>query len=95
MARMEHLIRVQNERDRKLMCWLRERVSDESITAAAKRCGGSSKPYLSAVCRKLGLTAPSYLLHRHANPSPIAEKSLAAIREILAAKTNAPGRSPY
>ncbi|AET95525.1 hypothetical protein BYI23_E003640 (plasmid) [Burkholderia sp. YI23] len=90
MARMEHLVRVQNERDRKLMCWLRERVSDESITAAVRRCGGRSKPYLSA--GKLGLTAPSFLLH-HANPSPIAEKSLAAIREILAAKTNASARS--
>jgi hypothetical protein len=40
---MEHLVRVQNERDRRALAWLRAR-----------------KPYLSAVCRTLGVTAPRF-----------------------------------
>ena len=33
---MEHLVRVQNERDRRTLAWLRERVGDASIAAAVE-----------------------------------------------------------
>lgn len=85
---MEHLVRVYNEKDRRTLEWLRQRVADAAITVAVEQCGRSGKPYLSALCRYLGVRAPSFTpLARH-TPSPIAEQSLAAIRSILAAQTS-------
>jgi hypothetical protein len=66
---MEHLVRVQNERDRRTLEWLRERLSDEAITTAALNCGGASKPFLSAVCRSLGVTPPHFTPQRRWRPS--------------------------
>ncbi len=57
---MEHLVRVQNERDRRTLAWLRVQVGDAAIAEAAQHCGGPSKPYLSSVCRMLGGTAPRF-----------------------------------
>jgi hypothetical protein len=82
---VEHLVRVQNERDRRTLAWLREHVGDAAITAAARRCG-PSKPYLSTVCRTLGVTAPSFSAQRRHTPSATAEQSLATIRQILASR---------
>ncbi|MFL9965983.1 hypothetical protein PQR02_34195 [Paraburkholderia sediminicola] len=82
---MEHLVRVQNERDRRTLAWLREHVGDAAIVAAARRCG-PSKPYLSLVCRTLGVSAPRFSAQRRPTPSATAEQSLAAIRQILAAR---------
>jgi hypothetical protein len=62
---MEHLVRVQNERDRRTLAWLRGHVGDAAIVAAAQRCGGLSKPYLSAVCPTLEVTVPA-AWHRYA-----------------------------
>jgi hypothetical protein len=83
---MEHLVRVQNERDRRTLAWLRERVGAAAIVAAAQRYVGPSKPYLSAVCRTLGITAPRFSAPRRPVPSATAEQSLAAIRQILASR---------
>jgi hypothetical protein len=35
--------------------------------AATQRCGGASKPYLSAACRTLGVTTPTFSAPRRAN----------------------------
>ncbi|SEK08863.1 hypothetical protein [Paraburkholderia diazotrophica] len=86
---MEHLVRVQNERDRRTLAWLREQVGDAAIAAAAQRYG-ASKPYLSAVCRTLGVKAPRFVASRRLTPSAAAEQSLATIREILATRTGHP-----
>jgi hypothetical protein len=83
---MEHLVRVQNERDRRTLAWLRESIGDASIVAAVERCG-RSKPYVSAVCRTLGVTAPPFSAPRRLVPSATAEQALAAIRQILASRT--------
>ena len=83
---MEHLVRLQNERDRRTLEWLRERLSDEAITAAALNCGGASKPFLSAVCRNLGVKPPRFTSQRRPTPSATAERSLATIRSILSSK---------
>jgi hypothetical protein len=83
---MEHLVRVNNDRDRQVLAWLRRTVGDTAIEAAAAKCGGLTKPYLSAVCRTLGLQPPR-LLQRHSCPSTlIAEQSLSAIKNILTAR---------
>ncbi|WP_084688184.1 hypothetical protein [Paraburkholderia oxyphila] len=84
---MEHLVRIYNERDRKTLEWLRRHVGDAALAAAVARCTGPGKPYLSSVCRQLGVKTPEFPLPRRQNPSAVAEQSLAAIRSILAART--------
>jgi hypothetical protein len=88
---MEHLVRVQNERDRRTLAWLRAQVGDAAVAAAAQRCSGASKPYLSVVCRTLGVTAPRFAASGRLTPSAAAEQSLSTIRHILASRT---GRAP-
>jgi hypothetical protein len=83
---MEEWVRVQNERDRKVLAWLRGRVGDTAIATAARACArGDSKPYLSAVCRQLGLSAP-ILPNRSVITEAVGEKHLAAMYEILRAR---------
>jgi hypothetical protein len=83
---MEHLVRVQGERDRKTLAWLREHVGDAAIAAAAQRYDRPGKPYLSTLCRMLGVTAPRSSVPRRRAGSAVAEQSLAAIRQILASR---------
>jgi hypothetical protein len=85
---MEHLVRVYNEKDRQTLEWLRRHVGDAALAAAVERCAGSGKPYLSAVCRQLGVKTPEFhLSRRRESTSPVAEQCLATIRGILAART--------
>jgi hypothetical protein len=83
---MEHLVRVRNEQDRRTLAWLRAQVGDAAITDAAQQCGGPLKPYLSSVCRQLGVTAPRFGALRRLRASAAAEQSLATIRQILASR---------
>ncbi|WP_427306978.1 hypothetical protein [Cupriavidus sp. H39] len=84
---MEHLIRVQNDYDRQVLAWLRGRIGDAALQAAAQRLAGPRKPYLSTLCRSLGIRPPSRRqfaaeaarLHR-----AVGDSYLARIREILA-----------
>jgi hypothetical protein len=58
---MEEWVRVQNEHDRQVLAWLRERIGDATVAAAAQACArGDTKPYLSTVCRQLGLSVPRF-----------------------------------
>jgi hypothetical protein len=85
---MEEWVRVQNERDRKVLAWLRGQVSDTSIATAARACAqGDSKPYLSAVCRQLGINAP-ILPSRSQTSEAVGERHLAVMYEILRARPN-------
>lgn len=84
---MEHLVRVHNEKDRQTLEWLRRNIGDAAIAAAIQRCKNPGKPYLSAVCRQLGVRAPEFPLPPRESPSPVAEQSLATIRRILAARS--------
>ena len=91
---MEEWVRVQNERDRKVLAWLRGRVGDTAIATAARACArGDSKPYLSAVCRQLGLSVP-ILPNRSPITEAVGERHLAAMYEILRARPSdvQPGR---
>ncbi|MBP0593538.1 hypothetical protein J8I87_28365 [Paraburkholderia sp. LEh10] len=91
---MEHLVRVYNEKDRQTLEWLRGHVGDAALAAAVERCPGSGKPYLSSVCRQIGVKAPGFHLPRRQSPSPVAEQSLATIRRILAVRTAATVANP-
>ena len=83
---MEHLVRVVNEYDRQTLAWLRLRVGDTAIAAAARNWAGQGKPWLSAVCRQLGVTPPKAAVWR-APGAPgrgeVGDQHLAAIRQIL------------
>jgi hypothetical protein len=83
---MEHLVRIYNEKDRQTLEWLRRHVGDAVIASAVERCAGPGKPYLSTVCRRLGVRVPELTVVRRITPSPTAERSLATIRSILAAR---------
>lgn len=75
---MEQWVRVQNEHDRQVLAWLRERVGDATVTAAAQACArGDTKPYLSTVCRQLGLSVPRFS-RRGASADGVGERHLAA-----------------
>lgn len=87
---MEHLIRVQNDYDRQVLAWLRGRIGDAALQSVVHRLAGPRKPYLSTICRSLGIRPPSRRqfaaeaarIHR-----AVGDSYLARIREILA---NAP-----
>ena len=80
---MERWVRVQNERDRQVLAWLRSQVSDAAIISAASHCAGpGGKPYLSKVCQALDIKPPRYL-GKSAAHSAVGERYLAAIYAIL------------
>jgi hypothetical protein len=92
---MEHLVRVCNEKDRRTLEWLRAHAGEAAIAAAAAQCSGPGKPYLSAVCRRLGVvppvfSAPVFSYSGGQGFSPVAAESMAAIRSILAARVKVP-----
>jgi hypothetical protein len=81
---MEHLVRILNDEDRRTLAWLRQQVGDAALGAAAERCSGPTKPYVSRVCRCLGLRPPAFRAPRQHRVTATAERSLASIRAILA-----------
>ena len=86
---MEQWVRVQNEHDRQVLAWLRERVGDATVAAAAQACArGDTKPYLSTVCRQLGLSVPRFS-RRGASADGVGERHLAAMYEILRVPSSA------
>lgn len=91
---MEHLVRVRNESDRKLLSWLRERVGEAALAEAVSYFAGPEKPYLSQLCRQLGVRPPWTI--RACGPSDstrleVGEQHLTAIRQILSRpRSNAP-----
>ncbi|CAG9180428.1 hypothetical protein [Cupriavidus pampae] len=96
---MEQLIRVQNEYDRQVLGWLRVRVGDAALQSAARKAATEGeKPYLSTVCRTLGLRPPTRRAFRDEAARmhrAVGERHLARIRQILgaAAQTSTVGAS--
>jgi len=83
---MEHSIRICSEKDRLVLEWLRQRMGDAAIARAVAECSGTGKPYVSAICRRLGVRVPMLATPRTIEPSVVAEQSLATIRGILASR---------
>jgi hypothetical protein len=80
---MEQWVRVRNEQDRQLLKWLIETLGEVAIVNAAHACArGDAKPYLSAVCRRLGVSVPRLSTQRP-QPGEISEQHLQAIYHIL------------
>ncbi|AOJ04908.1 MULTISPECIES: hypothetical protein [Burkholderia] len=90
---MEHLVRIVNDTDRQILVWLRSQVGDERVERAALRMGRVRKPYLSAVCRYLGVSPPislRYPTRRAETDHTVGDRYLTLIRQHLA--TRAAGR---
>ena len=84
---MEHLIRVQNDYDRQVLAWLRRRIGDAALQSAVQRMAGPRKPYLSTICRSLGIRPPSrrqFAAETARMHRTVGDSYLARIREILA-----------
>jgi hypothetical protein len=79
---MEQWVRVQNERDRQVLAWLRVQVGDAAIIAVAQSYASPGKPYLSTVCRVLRVTPPRFVVARDAT-GEVGERYLASIYQIL------------
>lgn len=93
---MEHLIRVHNDYDRQVLAWLRARIGDAALQSAATRLADARKPYLSTICRSLGIRPPSRRAFacESARESARAHRAvgdlyLARIRAILASPAGA------
>ncbi|MEM5429965.1 hypothetical protein [Cupriavidus oxalaticus] len=83
---MEHLIRVQNDYDRQVLAWLRGRIGDAALQTVALRLGRERKPYLSTICRSLGIRPPSrrqFAAEATRMHRTVGDQYLARIREIL------------
>jgi hypothetical protein len=87
---MNQLIRILNDGDRETLAWLRKHVGDVRVAAAARLLGSNGKPYVSAVCRYLGVRPPTP--HQHSRPvedCTVGDNYLAQIREVLARRNPA------
>ncbi|WDD92460.1 hypothetical protein Bsp3421_002467 [Burkholderia sp. FERM BP-3421] len=87
---MEHLVRIVNETDRQILVWLRSQVGDERVQRAAVQMGRVRKPYLSAVCRYLGVWPPQAVrrpMPRSQVDHTVGDRYLSLIRQHLAAQT--------
>ena len=85
---MEHLVRIVNEADRQVLAWLRAQVGDARVERAARQLGHTRKPFPSAVCRYLGMSAPATLRQaerpRAARDFSVGVRYLSLIRPHLA-----------
>ncbi|WP_343676931.1 hypothetical protein [Paraburkholderia heleia] len=56
---MEHLVRIVNEADRQALAWLCQQAGDARVERAARQLGQTSKPFVSALYRYLGVRRPA------------------------------------
>ncbi|MDQ7982514.1 hypothetical protein QYH69_35495 [Paraburkholderia sp. SARCC-3016] len=90
---MEHPIRILNDDDRQTLAWLRTHVGDARLADAARQLtlqrerssGVSAKPFVSAVCRYLGVWPPASFRSAHTVANhQVGDRHLARIRQMLA-----------
>lgn len=88
---MNQLIRILNDSDRETVAWLCTHVGDARVATAARHLGRSGKPYVSAVCRYLGVRPPVVRQPRPAiEDCTVGDKHLAMIRQLLAQRSSVP-----
>ncbi|KVK96377.1 hypothetical protein WT01_05140 [Burkholderia cepacia] len=85
---MEQLVRIVNDADRQVLAWLRAQVGDARVERAARQLGHTRKPFPSAVCRYLGMSAPATLRQAErpgaARDFSVGDRYLSLIRQHLA-----------
>jgi len=82
---MNQLIRILNDSDRETVAWLCVHVGDVRVATAARCLGRNGKPYVSAVCRYLGVRPPVVHQRRpRMEDCTVGDEHLAVIRQLLA-----------
>ena len=84
---MEHRVRLVNDTDRQVFAWLRSQAGDIRVARALHQLGRTRKPYVSALCRYLGLRPPLTIqrpVRRAATDHSVGDHYLALIRQHLA-----------
>jgi hypothetical protein len=90
---MNQLIRILNDDDRETLAWLCKHAGDARVAAAARHLGGNGKPYLSAVCRYLGVRPPMPRQQiRPVEDCTVGDSHLAKIRQLLTQRGQAPSK---
>lgn len=74
---------LMNDRDRRTLQWLRDSVGDDRVAAAIQQISGERKPYLTNICKVLGVTPPSGVRVTEAQD---ARKHLEVLRAALSGK---------
>jgi hypothetical protein len=101
-CRLEHLIRILNDDHRQTLAWLRAHAGDARVADAARRLAGQrepvagawAKPYISAVCRYLGVWPPTPRRSTNAHADQqVADQHLARIRQLLAQRSTTASRA--
>jgi hypothetical protein len=86
--RMDPLIRVLNDEDRQALAWLRKHVGEARVTTAARELATSGKrPFVSAVCRFLGVWPPVPCRSPSGRATAVGDKHLAHMRQLLAQRS--------
>jgi hypothetical protein len=84
---MEQRVRLVNDTDRQILTWLRSQVGDERVARAIHQLGRVRKPYVSAICRYLGMRPPFTIqrpVRRAAIDHSVGDHYLSLIRQHLA-----------
>lgn len=71
---------LQNQRDERVFAWIRAQVGDKAIASAIADLPGNRKPYVSNLCKALGLNPPADL---EVTDKKAALEHLAKIRAAL------------
>lgn len=80
---MEEQIILNNDRDRRTLAWLRQQVGDAAVIQAISGLSGMRKPYVSNLCKVLGLL-PSVELEKTDRGTAL--ENITAIKSILQKK---------
>lgn len=62
MENMENQVILNNDRDRRTFAWLCQQVGDAAISQAISGLPGERKPYVSNLCKVLGMEPPANLV---------------------------------
>lgn len=83
---MDDLIRIITERDRQTVDWLRAHVGTVRLEEAVRYLTGHSrsKPYVSAICRYLGVRPPAFVPGQPIHDHRVGDEYLAKMRAQLA-----------
>lgn len=99
---MEHIVRVVNEEDRQTLSWLLAHVGESRVADAARHlmaqrqqnAGTNAKPYVSAICRYLGVWPPATRRPTHTTDDhTVGDQYLAQMRQLLAQRTSGSRRA--
>lgn len=83
MSNLRDQVMLANDRDHRTFDWLCREVGETRIEEAIGQLAGNRKPYLSNLCKLLGVTPPAQLTR---TSDLVAREKLAGIKAMLHGK---------